>query len=1689
MSSKTFSKRRYQPAAEFDDVTLARKREYWRSKKREQRARKSSAKKKIGNENLGLCMSVVSDEPALQIPKVDNDPSLHNHDISCKLEDSDAPRNSSSSGLSVSECNVTMVPCQKERWFQKTKLNHVLPKFPETSTNSLKGVMGNKKIKSSFTGSSNTDAKTEALCPIGHSVTTTCIEFHSNSTHTQKTKTGMSSLNGKQLATSPQSHVSMVLPVHNNQNKPQNCLKPLTSAECKVHKEQSLVHSHISKRRTCAFASKHNTTVAMTEEEMAAKRRENWRIKKREQRAKRAAKLAQDREGSLGQGQSSCIVNASSPANSKALRGINFNSANPKCLNQQSFGVKCIGSRTQLHVQDTKPNHASLSSGILQPSSSKSKVPQFAHTQKRHCQEPTRKSFLGASKVESPEDRHARQKEYWRIKKREQRARLSTAVKAQLKEQSALKHCGRRYHNSFNQMCGVQVNRAGAFASSSDKIGGFIKEDGTVTVSTSKTTSESHDYSNVKCVRKVRLQVQVSSPLYSDAQQVTKLVSAPCNVSKAHHNSLVKSSLAGGAVMGSMTVTIQSETPTEEERITRLREYWRIKKREQRASRAARLGNGLLRSKVSVLKQREQNKKSNKRDSITSSITKTVAPTSAPNPIKEEHINPPIHAVFSIPEITPCISVIDGKPSPCPTLKSHIEPPAAANHHATTLQAVASMKKLLEESVSIPEDNNATKMHVKCENEPLRLTKDDLTSEDAKPNITLQQNDLLECDVSEDTSLKDFKMSPQAFPFEDTSHHKSRNFCQEAADGSHDFSPVAVQPQCINTQKFSDYGADPMQSCPSQASQKQQLGESDELQRKREYWRLMKRQQRARKANKDAGKDANKTEEEKIARLREYWMIKKREQRASQAARLGNGLLRSKVSVLKQREQNKKSNKRDSIISSITKTVAPTSTPTHIQEHINPPIHAVFSIPEITPCISVKDGKPSPCPSLESHIEPPAAANHHATTLQAVASMKKLLEESVSTPEDNNATEMHVKCENEPLLLIKDDLLTSEDAKTDVTLQQIVLLECDVSEDTSLKDIKMSPQAFPFEDTSHHKPHNFCQEAADGSHALSPVAVQPQCRSTQKFSDDGADPKQSCPSQALQKQQLGESDELQRKREYWRLMKRQQRARKANKDAGKDANKTQEERIARLREYWMIKKREQRASQAARLGNGLLRSKVSVLKQREQNKKSNKRESITSSINKTVGPSSAPTRIQKNINPPIHAVFSIPEITPCISVKDGKPSPCPSLESHIEPPAAVNHHATTLQAVASMKMLLEESVCTPEDNNAIGMHVKCENEPLLLTKDDLTSEDAKPNVTLQQNVLLECDVSEDTSLKDIKMSPQALTFKDTSHHKSNNLQAADESHALSPVVVQPQCINTQKFSDDGADHKQPCPSQASQKQQLGESDELQRKREYWRLMKRQQRAKKANKDAVLRSLAPQTQTPSTTLLLAMSQDASICRQIPIQKQTRRCTKPAGPQAQLTDKSRTNRSQTVAMPNPQVDPQEVIRRRRMQWRIKKQKQRARKAANERKLRQTMLPPQGQTSGQNITSFCSVVVQSIKSEDQLGYLAEPCQTALKEESSFAPNDVTEGPLSQAEWRNVYLMDSDPVNLLLVCMVCGEQQYSLSVEAAKAHIEEVHPNTISLGDFERQGILDAWDKQVAVREHSITHQLQQRCRAPIG
>ncbi|XP_062849201.1 spindlin interactor and repressor of chromatin-binding protein [Trichomycterus rosablanca] len=78
-------------------------------------------------------------------------------------------------------------------------------------------------------------------------------------------------------------------------------------------------------------------------------------------------------------------------------------------------------------------------------------------------------------------------------------------------------------------------------------------------------------------------------------------------------------------------------------------------------------------------------------------------------------------------------------------------------------------------------------------------------------------------------------------------------------------------------------------------------------------------------------------------------------------------------------------------------------------------------------------------------------------------------------------------------------------------------------------------------------------------------------------------------------------------------------------------------------------------------------------------------------------------------------------------------------------------------------------------------------------------------------------------------------------------------------------------------------------------------------------------------------------------------------------------------------------------------------------------------------------------------------------------------------------------MYLMDYDSINQLLVCMVCGEQQYTFSADAVRAHIQETHPSTLCLEDMERQSIQHAWDQQVAMRERFFTNQLWQNNDAP--
>ncbi|KAM6949050.1 uncharacterized protein FYW47_015422 [Aplochiton taeniatus] len=190
-------------------------------------------------------------------------------------------------------------------------------------------------------------------------------------------------------------------------------------------------------------------------------------------------------------------------------------------------------------------------------------------------------------------------------------------------------------------------------------------------------------------------------------------------------------------------------------------------------------------------------------------------------------------------------------------------------------------------------------------------------------------------------------------------------------------------------------------------------------------------------------------------------------------------------------------------------------------------------------------------------------------------------------------------------------------------------------------------------------------------------------------------------------------------------------------------------------------------------------------------------------------------------------------------------------------------------------------------------------------------------------------------------------------------------------------------------------------------------------------------------------------------------------------------------------------------EDFLRRKREYWRVKKKEQRARKAMKDRQLTQKrasvnwkpILPNQNQLQGleaqdsgqwANISEDNEHLISC--SDTDLGHYPYPSHTEPIEDESdiyypeYKDANNEDGPISEAVWRSRYLMDQDPLNQLLVCMVCGELQYSHTLEAVQAHIEEAHPDTLNLADPERSRILEAWDEQVSQRERFFTSQLQQ-------
>ncbi|CAL8377083.1 unnamed protein product [Boreogadus saida] len=214
------------------------------------------------------------------------------------------------------------------------------------------------------------------------------------------------------------------------------------------------------------------------------------------------------------------------------------------------------------------------------------------------------------------------------------------------------------------------------------------------------------------------------------------------------------------------------------------------------------------------------------------------------------------------------------------------------------------------------------------------------------------------------------------------------------------------------------------------------------------------------------------------------------------------------------------------------------------------------------------------------------------------------------------------------------------------------------------------------------------------------------------------------------------------------------------------------------------------------------------------------------------------------------------------------------------------------------------------------------------------------------------------------------------------------------------------------------------------------------------------------------------------------------------------------------------PIPGESQEEFLRRKREYWRVKKKEQRARKAIRDRELSQRRAPgnwkpirpakdqerphyTENQDPGDCDPAYeDSEHLMSSTSDAEMGYYSYSSDTVPLEDGDpdhgFADHgggflDADHGcggggggedlgSISDGAWRSRYLMDHDPLNQLLVCMVCGDLLYSHSLEGVRAHIEEAHPDTLNLEPPECRRILDAWDEQVSQRERFFTSQLQQ-------
>lgn len=983
---------RYRPASEYDDATLTQKRQYWRTKKREQRARLTERRGKLLHlHGPAVGAATLSDPFAAFAPPLQSD------DDSCKTL-------AVSGNTDFGASSVKAADNQKEKWLHTMKLDRVSPQLPASCSIAATARGPVSRAATSPTPSGPPLHPRPSVPPVRVTGTT----------------------NGSAAEATPQSCVSMQgASVPNAQHKAQVALRILPthmtgtgmlllSSPCGSVKTEGGPQSGTkSALVTLQRPTGGSNARSLPEEERAARRREQWRIKKREQRAKVAAQIARARERTQSAAELTFQRQTAQHAGlvggkplqhlppPSFLRGAgqrpcaprartSFTSARRGHYDLQSVAgrfatVNLPADRIMVpnpHGYRTTPPALTCDAGsVRKPAESMRKFPGYGHLSNvargiARCRTPrqrfidAQKSFMNQRNLrcrspllssvfhtrnmpqidpnDTPGQIIAKRREYWRIKKREQRAKLSMEVKSRLKERDSLMRRMKRYQSILEEM-----RRARALAQSAgsglahETIGGFIKEDGTLTVHIPQApslhhtdcqlllddtliTRPQHQPSPHGVTSPVRVtpppllrpaRVKVSFPLAGQSvneppgltraslgapaphmlaiQTVSQITlthpqtphGAASGVRTAAPN--LRGCIMKMAVSSNLSSLSLDPNLTEEERMAKKREYWRIKKREQRAARASRLKQGVLQARASATLQR---RRAQKLGAITSaplgrslpdhtgnaqSLPNDTPATPHANEIKQESESLPDVDLHSPPEHALCPD-IKAPSSPPPVPPAEPDPALNAECQATTLLAVASMKKLLEESLSTVAE---------CSGEPTAIKTEEASEQEMEPRSPPSEAAPVAADLTveikswppeSDASLRACSPSPPVEdslpPLPSSSEVVLPPTCEHSSQTLSNFivnpGPEAASPRRAQRLRAKQAGLqsgklhhapldrpqprqpprEQREECHNSTARPAQghlgvgaeRGGSFSLQRKREYWKLMKRQQRAR---------------------------------------------------------------------------------------------------------------------------------------------------------------------------------------------------------------------------------------------------------------------------------------------------------------------------------------------------------------------------------------------------------------------------------------------------------------------------------------------------------------------------------------------------------------------------------------------------------------------------------------------------------------------------------------------------------------------------------------------------------------------------------------------------------------------------------------------------------------------------